>query len=295
MGNPFLYTRHDFGRRNETGTDCLSGMLQQIEQDVFLFSVGYDDGNTFVGHLPGNGSLGKHASSAETGLLGLDIVGQIFSVFHLTYHRRTRLRRRTVVNAVDVTQDNQSLNIEHRSNHTRQFVIVSKHQFGNGYGIVFVYDRDDSGFQHHPHTVTLVQIMTAGSKTFLGCQHLPYGNAVFAKQFIVPVNQLCLSHSRIQLTLCHAVEFPRHLDLAASRSDRSRRNQYHLHSCLVQLGYLVNQGRHTSYVQRPVTTGKYIASYLYRYLCKLKCHNNCSFFSYGKYNFLLRKASEQHE
>lgn len=39
VGNPFLYTRHDFGRRNETGTDCLSGMLQQIEQDVFLFPL----------------------------------------------------------------------------------------------------------------------------------------------------------------------------------------------------------------------------------------------------------------
>ena len=118
MGNPFLHTRHLALRWHETGTHRGFGILQQFEQDIVLLSVSYDDFNTFIGHLPGNGSLGQHPSPSETGFLRLDIVGQVLTRFHFPNHLCALCSWRTIVNAIDVAKDDECLHIHHCRNHS---------------------------------------------------------------------------------------------------------------------------------------------------------------------------------
>ena len=111
----------------------------------------------------------------------------------------------------------------------------------------------------------LVQVMPACAEAFFGGQHLPYGDAVFAEQFVITVYQLRLPYGGIQLPLVYAVQLTRYFYLTPSRGDRSRRDQYHLDSCLVQFCHLVDQCRHAGYVQCPVLPRQHVAPYFYRY------------------------------
>ena len=224
VGYPFLYTRHAIRCRNKTRTHRFFGVLQQIHQYIVLLPVGYDDGNTLIRHFAGNGRLGQHASPAETRFLHPDIVGQVFPLLHLSDDPGTGSRRRAVINTVDIAQDNQRLHVHHGSNHARKLIIVGKHQFRHRNGIIFVYNRNDSVFQHHHHAVALVEIMTTRGKTLLCGEHLPHGNVILTKEFIITVYQFRLSHSRKKLPLVNTVQLLGRFDFTPSRSDCPRRD-----------------------------------------------------------------------
>jgi len=82
------------------------------------------------GEFVRNGAFGNHPAPAKIRLLGGDETGEIRSggVYHRN-HGGTRLFGRTVINTIHVSQDNQRIGTEHRSDETGQFVVVGKHEF----------------------------------------------------------------------------------------------------------------------------------------------------------------------
>ena len=92
-----------------------------------------------------------------------------------------RAAARSLVDAVDVAEDNQDLRIHHGSYQSGELVIIGEHQFANGNGIVLVDNGNHSVFQHYGHAVFLVEIVAAGSEVLFHGEHLPHRDAVFTE------------------------------------------------------------------------------------------------------------------
>ena len=125
---------------------------------------------------------------------------------NLTDNRRVGVGGRTIIDAVNIAEDDENLRIHHGCDEPRQFIVVREHQFADRNRIVFIDDRDDVIFEHHRHTVLLVQIVAACPEILFGRKHLPDGNAMLAEELVIAVDQFCLAYGRKQLALVYTVE-----------------------------------------------------------------------------------------
>ena len=264
MGDPFFDLRDRSRGRNEARRDDFGSFGQQLRQDVVSFAVRHDYLDPFVGHLHRDSAFGQHTSAAELRFPGADVLRQVVALrADLPQYARCGVCRVAVVDAVDVAEDNQRLDVHHRGDQARQLVVVGEHQFRQRDRVVLVDDRDHAVFEHHRHAVLLVQVVAPRRKVLFGRQHLSAGDAVFAEQLVVVVDQLHLSDGRKELAGRNGIQFPLRLQLVASRCDGPRRHENHLDACAVQRGELVGQRRHPRRVERPVRAGQHVAAYLY--------------------------------
>lgn len=171
-----------------------------------------------------------------------------------------------VVDAVDVAENDEGFGSHHGGNHAREFIVVGEHQFGYRHRVVFVDNGYHTVFEHHLHAVFLVEIVAACGKTLFHGEHLAAGNAVFAEEFVVAVDEFGLAHSRKELSGRYGVEFPVVLDtqLAAARGHGSRGDENDFDVVAAQLGHLVYQCRDAGNVEGAVGTGKYVTADFYR-------------------------------
>ena len=169
-------------------------------QNVFLFPVGNNDGYTFVGNFLCNTAFSQHTTPSERRLTGLYVFGKVlFPAVYFADNGRGRIGRISVVDAVDITQDDKCIHPHHGGDQSRQFVVVREHQFCNGYRIVFVYDWYHVIVEHHFHAMFLVEIMRAAAEILFRSEHLAAGDLMFAEQFEVTVDQFGLAYCGVEL------------------------------------------------------------------------------------------------
>ena len=109
----------------------------------------------------------------------------------------------------------------------------------------------------------LVQVVSPGGKVLFRGQHLSAGNAVFAEQFVVVVDQLDLPDCGKELSGRYGVQATVAFHLAAARGHGTRRNDDDFDSVAVELCELVRQGGHAGGVESAVGTRQYITPDLY--------------------------------
>ena len=241
--------------------DRLVGMFQQIGQDPVLHTVGNDDLDALLGHLGGDGRLGQHAAAAETAPAELDITAQVLARLNPPDDLRPGHLRISVIDTVDIAQDNQYIRRHHRSDHPRKFIIVRKHQFRDAHGIVLVDDGDDIAAQHHLHAVTLVEIFPAGGEILLHRQDLTGMDAVFGEKLPVMRHQAHLSDGGKELALLHFVQFVLGFDETAAAGHGTAGNENHFMSHTHHARNLPHQRTHPCNIQRPVFFRQDIAAY----------------------------------
>ena len=244
MGYPLLDARDRcFGRSKAGERQVLAAVeaLNESRQDALTASVGYNHRYALFGHLTRNAGFGEHTTAPETRLSALDVFFEFHLRSYFAQHGRLGVVGVAVVYTVDVAQYHKQLSIHHGSNEARELIVVGKHKFGYRYRIVLVDDRNHIVFEHYAHTALLIEIMTASAKTFLGGEHLTHHYVVLAKELVVAIYQLCLTHSREELSLLHAVEFFESLHFAKARSHSARRHDYHFDTHLPKFRHLVYQ------------------------------------------------------
>ena len=261
MGNPFLHAGEILFTRQELGKQAFFGPRYQVTDDVRRFTVGNTCSDTFCRHLSGRIAFGKHSTAARRTMYRRDILFKIVVEPYPSHHRRSRSLTHVAIDAVNIGEQNQQFGIKHTGNQTRQFVVVSKHQLGNAQGIVLIHDGQYTVFQHHGHTVSLVEIFMTGREIFLHGQHLTHLDALLPKEIIIQVHELHLTHCRIELALLDAVERFACLELAATTGYSSAAHKNDIVFHLAQFGNLINKTRHTGYVERSVAIGQQVATY----------------------------------
>ncbi len=172
---------------------------------------------------------------------------------------------RTVVDAVYVGENDELVGIEHGSDESGQLVVVGEHKFGDGDSVILVDDRNDAVVEHHAHAGTLVEVFAACGEALLHGEHLTDVQSVLAKEVVVVVYELCLSHSREQLPLLHAVELAFGGEYGASCRYGTGGDEYHLHATSAQLRHLVYEVGYTCDVQLTVVASQNVGTYLYYY------------------------------
>ena len=155
---------------------------------MFPFAVGYPHGDSLRCHLAGYACLGGHAPSAQAGLFPTDVGRKVLVRLHLAYQPCFGVRRQSGVDAVDVAQDDERVDIHHRGDESGEFVVVRKHQFGDRNRVVLVHDGQHAAAEHHVHAGTLVQVVAARGKALFRGEHLAHGNAMFAEELTVQVS-----------------------------------------------------------------------------------------------------------
>ena len=159
------------------------------------------------------------------------IFRQVFlAAVDLADNRGGRIGRVAVIYAVDIAKDNQSIHSHHGGDQSGKLVIVREHQFCNRYRVVFVHDGNHFIFEHYLHTMFLVEVMRAAAKVLFRGEHLATGHAMFAEQFVIPVDQLGLPDCGIQLAGRDGIQLFAGLYLTASRSDRTGGNKDDFHA-----------------------------------------------------------------
>ena len=76
----------------------------------------------------------------------------------------------------------------------------------------------------------LVEVMRAAAKVLFRGEHLATGHAMFAEQFVIPVDQFGLPDCGIQLAGRDGIQLFAGLYLTASRSDRTGGNKDDFHA-----------------------------------------------------------------
>ncbi len=167
----------------------------------------------------------------------------------------------TVVDAVDVAQDDERLGVHHRRHEAREFVVVGEHQFGDRDRVVLVDDRDDARREHRLHAVALVEVLAPRGEALLGGEHLPADDAVFVEEVVVAVQQLHLSDGREELARRNGVDAsdPGFED-AAARGHGPRRDEDHLDARAVEPCDLVHERRDARGVGPSVFAGQHVAA-----------------------------------
>jgi len=117
--------------------------------------------------------------------------------------------------------------------------------------------------EHHLHTVSLIEIMATTREILFHSKHLPYRDAMFAKQIPIMIDKLSLSHSRIQLALINHIHFFIESQNTTARGHSTRRNKHQLYTFFMQHSNLIDQSRHTRNIQRTIGAGKHIATNFY--------------------------------
>lgn len=199
---------------------------------------------------------------------------------------RPRTRRIAVVNPVDMAQDNQRLDVHHRGDQPRQFVVVGEHQFRDRDRVIFVDDRHYTRRQHSADAVFLIQIEIPAAEVVLRGQHLSAGDPAAPEQVVVAVDQLGLPHGRVELPRRYVVEFQPRAEFAPSRSHRSRGDENHLDSRPPEGHHLIHQGRHPGHIQCAVAPREYVAAHLDCH--PLVCFHKVSELFFGTIVFIVR-------
>ena len=263
MGYPFLDARHVLLQGLKLGVEGRLGTLHQVDEDVVALAVGDNHADALVGHLAGNVAFRDHTPTAEAALASLDILAQVGAGLHLADDLRLGRGERTIVDAVDVAEDDEGVGVHHRGDETGELVVVGEHQFGDAHRVVLVDDGHHAILEHHRHAGTLVEVLAAGGETLFHREHLAYGDMVFAKEVVVEIDELGLTEGGEQLSLGHTVETARHLDLATPTGHGTTRDQNHLVVVLAQPGGLVDEGGDARDVELAVVTGQHVAANLH--------------------------------
>ena len=89
-------------------------MLCQLNEDVVGFTIGNDDLDTLVGYFSGDVCLGDHAAAAKATFLIDDVLTKVAVVVHHRDDTRAGLLGITVVDAVDIAEDDKRVTVHHR-------------------------------------------------------------------------------------------------------------------------------------------------------------------------------------
>ena len=90
-------------------------------------------------------------------------------------------RRRSVVQAVDVGQQDQRLGLHDVRHERGQPVVVAEADLVGGHGVVLVDDRDDAEVEQAEQGALGVAVVAAADDVVGGDQHLPDGQPVLAR------------------------------------------------------------------------------------------------------------------
>ena len=128
---------------------------------------------------------------------------------------------------------------------------------------MLVDDRQDAILEHHFHAGTLV-LITAFALEVLFCrEHLSHVYVVFAKQVVVEVDELHLSHCREELTLFDWVERMVNLQFSPSTRNCTTRDKHHIIVLLPQPSNLINKRRDSRDVEFAPVCREDIAAHLH--------------------------------
>ena len=197
-------------------------MLGQVDEDVVGLSVGDDNLDAFVCHFACNMRFSDHSATSEATLLIDNIFSQIAVVVDHWYDARAGFLRISVVDAVDVTQDDKRVAIQHGGDEPRKLVVVGEHQFGDTHRVVFIDNGNDTVFKHHLHTCALVEILAACGEALFHREHLTYMAAILTEKVVVESHEFHLAKSREELSLLYAVELVLYVNLVAPASHGTR-------------------------------------------------------------------------
>ncbi len=260
-GDPLLDPRSGAGRRLETCAHDIAAREDQIGQDAVAAAVGDHDLDALARDARRDAAFGRHAPAAARGACGVDILREVAARSHAADDLRRGVRGRSVVDAVDVAQDDERLGVHHRGHEAREFVVVGEHQFGDRDGVVLVDDRDDARGEHRLHAVALVEVLAPRGEALLGGEHLPADDAVFVEEVVIAVQQLHLSDGREELARRNGVDAsdPGFED-AAARGHGPRRDEDHLDARAVEPCDLVHERRDARGVGPSVFAGQHVAA-----------------------------------
>ena len=147
----------------------------------------------------------------------------------------------TVVNAVNVREQNERVGFHHLGDKAREFVIIGEHQLGDRYRVIFVDNRQYIILQHDFHAGLLVPVLLARLKVLLHSQHLTDVDAELTEQIIVESYELYLSHGGEELALLNAVEAVVDGQLTPPASDGAGGHENHFETVTAEFGNLVDE------------------------------------------------------
>jgi hypothetical protein len=260
-GDPLLDPRSRSGSRFETRAYDVAVREDQIRQDIVAAAVGDHDLDALARRARRNAALGRHASATARGTRRVDVLREVAARGDAADDLRGGVRRRTVVDAVDIAQDDERLGSHHRRHETRKFVVVGEHQLRDRDRVVLVDDRDDARREHRLHAVALVEVLPPRGEALLGGEHLPAGDAVFVEEVVVAVQQFHLPDGREELAGRNGVDASdAGFEQAAARGHGARRDEDELRAGPVQARQLVHERRDARGVGPSVLAGEHIAA-----------------------------------
>ena len=196
VGYPFLQCSGRLRVRQKDSMKSLLRMFKQVDKHILTLSIRYHHSDTLICDASGNVTLARHAATSQRAFLVADIFIEISSRLHYFYNRSPWIIRITIIDAVNIAQNNKFVGIHHRSDKTGKFIVVGKHKFRYTYRVVFVYNRNHPILNHHLHTRPLVKIFAACGETLFHCKNLTYMNIILTEKVIIKIHQLHLSYSR---------------------------------------------------------------------------------------------------
>ncbi len=147
------------------------------------------------GHA-GGFDLGGHAARAHAGLAGaadrdaVEVVraGDVRNPLGA-------VRRRAVVQGVDVGQQHECVGADQVGHQGREAVVVAEADLVGGHGVVFVDHRDDAEVQQPVQRAERVGVLAAPHEVIRGQQHLADGDPVRPERVGVAGHQQALAHA----------------------------------------------------------------------------------------------------
>jgi hypothetical protein len=186
VGQPKLPGRPAPGGGMEEGAD---GLPRQGLVDVVRRCE--HDGDAGAGGDPSRVELGPHAAGADpapTGSAEPD-PAQVVGERNLGDQVAASLGRRSVVQSVDVAEQDQQVGVDEVRDERREPVVVPEPDLAGGDGVVLVDDRQDAELEQLGEGLVGVAVVAAARDVIHGEEDLPGDDPVSGQLLGVPVDQ----------------------------------------------------------------------------------------------------------
>ncbi|EON24810.1 phosphoglucomutase/phosphomannomutase [Nocardioides sp. CF8] len=236
----------------ETGGAALAGgeedgaHLSTCQRGLRLVGRGEDDRDAGTRGDPGGIDLGDHAAGADArgaGCADRD-GGQVVRRAHHRHELRTRAARGSVVEAVDVGEQDQQVGVHEVRDQRGQPVVVTEADLGGGDRVVLVDDRQDAELEQLGERLVGVAVVGAPDDVVHREEHLPGDEVVAGELLLVAVREESLPDRGRRLLGGERARALRQAQRGQPGGDRPGRDQHDLGSAGTHRGEHVDEPAH---------------------------------------------------
>ena len=138
------------------------GMREEMGEDVLFVGIGNNEGNWLMREVRGNGGFSEDGWGWEWGVLGVNVMGEMVWRVEGRYERSRGVRRGRVVNGVNVSKDNECVDVDDGRNDRGELMVVGKDELGEGNGMILVEDGNEGVVEDEVDRIRVVEVMGGG-------------------------------------------------------------------------------------------------------------------------------------